>query len=462
MATAATSPVFDYASAIKSGYDLWNQNVNAGAAKATAADSAKNWTDQMNGAGTSQSSLSDLISSLGNPNATRANNGALPSSLTSYASLNAGNDTVTPFQNIAGADRANMLSALGLASDAAGRRVNVNSYNTDNVRNRADQKYSSMVGGVDRAATIAASQGFGQALNNGMANSTAAATQSNNLTRDFSDLYAKLREESDSSALAENSAQYKSYLEGQGVQIDQNAKVASALNQTYATTSQKSANADGLYANAANASADRDLAALKNQDAAWLQADSNSNAAVSSQNSLLANLSSIYGNNQSNMVDSAYKRYATDASSAMAAAQAQGTAQSGLLNTMLANPTIRDLLGSLGSGAVDLVSNLVKSGVTKAEDIIASLISRASSPATTPAPSSPGNFVSPYDPADPNYDSSWLDFNQPNTSFPDAYAPADPNYDSSWLDWNQPNMSFPDAYAPADPGYDDSWLNWSN
>jgi hypothetical protein len=63
MATAATSPVFDYASAIKSGYDLWNQNVNAGAAKATAADSAKNWTDQMNGAGTSQSSLSQCNTS---------------------------------------------------------------------------------------------------------------------------------------------------------------------------------------------------------------------------------------------------------------------------------------------------------------------------------------------------------------------------------------------------------------
>jgi hypothetical protein len=436
MATAATSPVFDYASAIKSGYDLWNQNVNAGTAKTGAANSSQNWTDQMNKAGTSQQALSGLISSIGNSLASGGNNGALPSSVTPYASVNRGNDTVTPFKNIAGADRANMLSALGLASDAAGRRVNVNSYNTDNVRNRADQKYSSMVGGVDRAATIAASQGFGQALNNGMMNSTAAATQSNNLTRDFSDLYAKLREESDSSALAENSAQYKSYLEGQGVQIDQNAKVASALNQTYATTSQKSANADGLYANAANASADRALAALKNQDGAWLQADANDNSATASKNSLLANLYSIYGNTQNALVDSSYKRYAADAQSSSAAAAAQGVAGDNLLNTLLANPTVSALVNRLGAPAVNAINSLIDRGITSVEGIVSSLVGGAA-PAAAPAAAPVGNYVSPYD------------------------TPAS-GYDNSWLDWNQPNMSSPDAYAPADPGYDDSWLNWSN
>ena len=105
--TNSTVPQFDYISAIKSGYDLWNTNVGAGNARSIAGDSAKNWTNQMNNAETSQDGLSGFLKSLGGSLA-----GATPVNKTAYTDTAKASNPVAPFDANAGGDRANMLAAL--------------------------------------------------------------------------------------------------------------------------------------------------------------------------------------------------------------------------------------------------------------------------------------------------------------------------------------------------------------
>ena len=361
MATSA-APAFDYVSAIKSLYDMYGANKGVDSATASRDQSGANWNDQMNKGDAAQAGLSNLIGSLSG-----VTSGTLPSKTTPFASV-LNNDALTSFKNFAAEDRGNMLESYGNASEAAGMRVGINEYNTDNVLNRANQKYSSMVGGVDRAATLASSQGFAKALNGGMADSTASATSLNNISRDFADLYAKLREESDSSAQAENDARYKSYLSGKTLEVDQNSKVAQALNQVYSTASQKAASAEGNYLNADNAAQDRLQNALKNQDASYI-ADKGQNS------TLLANLYSTYGSTQSGMIDQALKRYSADAKSADAAVAANGSAQATALEVAMSNPVIKSLVTKVGDSAVKAVTDLIDRGITEVGDIIANLSS---------------------------------------------------------------------------------------
>jgi hypothetical protein len=78
---------------------------------------------------------------------------------------------------------------------------------------RADQRYSGLVGSVDRAHALAASQGFAKALRSGMTDSTQAQDQAQSMTRQFSDVYAKLRENAQSTAFQEAIQAYKTALD---------------------------------------------------------------------------------------------------------------------------------------------------------------------------------------------------------------------------------------------------------
>jgi len=375
--TTSSAPAFDYVRALKAGYDLWRNNVSAGSARTIAADSSRNWTDQINHTQADQAGLSDFISSLAKSFNDSKSVGR-PSNGVSFAPIQNVGDTVTPFKKIAEDDRANMLASYALAQDAAGRRVNINGYNTDNVRQVADRKYSSAVGGIDRAATLAASQGFAKALSGGMADSTAAATQANTLSRDFADLYAKLRQEADTSALAENQATYKSYLEGQNAQVDQNSRVAQALNQTYATAANKASNADSLYASASTASAARDLdaatkTAYRDLDLLKLQ-DASSISSGDQDSRLLSSLAGIYGNTQNTLIDALHKRYSTDASNAVEATKGQGRAEANTIDSIMSNPVISALVKKIGKPAEEAISKLVDAGITAVGDIFDKLV----------------------------------------------------------------------------------------
>lgn len=168
-------------------------------------------------------------------------------------------------------DRLSLADQLQRAIDASGRRVDVKEYSTDGVADRSAQKYSRLVGGVDRAAAIAASQGFADSLRGGMGLSTAAAAKGNDLTRQFSDVYSKLAEQADSSALAENDNIYKNYLGGKQSEIDQNYRLAGANNSLYQALAGLSSNSSKNYADSATMQADHLLKALGLADDATLK-----------------------------------------------------------------------------------------------------------------------------------------------------------------------------------------------
>jgi len=416
--TATTTPTanqeFNWTGALKSLYDLWNSQGSKGDLASTAANSSQQWNEQLNKAETNQGDLKALITSLQGKSLTptiyqtqtytpdkyaATNYGPMPSELNGGYVANAGPSAATgTLAGYAAGDRANMLAALAPAAQAAAQRVQVADYNTDNVQNRATQKYSSMVGGLDRAAAIAASQGFAQALKGGVANSTAAATKANNMTREFSDLYSKLSEEADASAMAENKDVYASYLSGKNTQIDQNAKVAQSLAQVLSQTASKASSSEGNYASSATNDANRMIDAIKAQDNAWLQRDSNdktyalgmTNASNgyatnmqqlannfasnltnqsyqyasnqnNSANSLLANLFNVYGSNQQNLVENARIKYAADAGNASAVAKTTGQAGSNLLDALAGSPIGKDLaalVNQAGGAGYDFIKSL--------------------------------------------------------------------------------------------------------
>ena len=179
-------------------------------------------------------------------------------------------DKTGEFGGFVAEDRTAMKDQLARAIDAANRRVDIKEYNTDGVQSRSDQKYSRLSGGIDRANAIAASQGFAQALRGGLSDSTQAATTANNITREFADKYSALSEQADSSALAENQANYGSYLTGKTAEVDQNAKIAGNNTNLYSATASKATASEQNYQQAAAAAASNLLNALKMQDDAAL------------------------------------------------------------------------------------------------------------------------------------------------------------------------------------------------
>jgi hypothetical protein len=116
----------------------------------------------------------------------------------------------------------------GLVADTSTPLPNIDE---SSIANRADQRYSNLVGSVDRAQALTASQGYAKALRSGLTDSTAAQDQAQQLTRQYSDVYSKLRENAQSTAFQEALAQYKSMLDKRASQTQtMNSAVAGLAN----------------------------------------------------------------------------------------------------------------------------------------------------------------------------------------------------------------------------------------
>ena len=203
----------------------------------------------------------------------------------------------------------------GATGDFYNKQVPVKGYTTAGVDDRASQIYARLVGGVDRANAIAASQGFAQALRNGTGNSSAAGAMSDDITRKFADVYSKLAEDAAKGALAENQSNYASYLSGNQQAIGQNLGVGqlnNSINNSIMTN-------DTARMNAA------------------LQASTSLKGAVLNAETLRGNAA----------LQAMIQMYGADRVSLANAQNARGKA----LNNLLANPAVQ----GLGQSAVNAV-----------------------------------------------------------------------------------------------------------
>lgn len=232
-------------------------------------------------------------------------------------------------------DRGNMLQQLMQARDATTRSVDIGDYSVRGVADAADRKFAALAPSVDRAAAIASSQGFGSALKRGVADSTQAVGMADDLTRQFADVYAKLRQQSEDSALADNAAKYQSYLSGKGAQIGQNNNLANAANQLFGTSAQRSGVSEGNFTNAASGVAGRLLQALQAGDGAAINAQQVNNS------SMAPLLNALVALNQQGLTtgDSRFR-------AASGAAQTASSNQSAQFANVMANPWVQNLVNT--------------------------------------------------------------------------------------------------------------------
>lgn len=114
------------------------------------------------------------------------------------------------------------------------------------IRNREAQRFSALAPSVDRAAAMAGSQGFAQAVRSGMGDSTQAADRAGALTREFGDMYAKLQENARTTAFQEALERLKSMLADKSASTQQLGTAANAV-ANYGNSAQRIA-ADRMQA----------------------------------------------------------------------------------------------------------------------------------------------------------------------------------------------------------------------
>jgi hypothetical protein len=324
---------------------LLYQYSQANKGNGNASDAASNASSHLTGATARTGNYQDAIAAAlekmyANGNGTVAN--VLPSTNGGGAAYTGAAKYGDPSQELLpmlGTDRANMLRQLMQANDLTTRQVDIGDYSVKNVQNMADRKFSSLAPSVDRAAAIAGSQGFSAALNHGVADSTQAGNMQDELTRKFGDVYSKLRQQSDDSALADNAVMYQSYLSGKGQQVNQNNMLGTLATQLFGQTAQTAGATMGNYTNSGNAVADRMLRALSGADSASVQNSQVNNAQYAPLLAALVNL------NQQGLV-TAQNRFTTAGQNAGVAATNQGNQLANVVNGFASAPWFQNMLKS--------------------------------------------------------------------------------------------------------------------
>lgn len=333
------------------------QDTAGQAAKALkdATDRTNNYTDALAaGAGT----LWNRVTSRGGP----PSSGGLSGTYIDAASQ--GPD-VGMLQGWATMDRAAAQDALARATDAASRRVDFKEFSTDGVSDRADQMYSRLVGGIDRANTIASSQGFASALRGGIGNSSSAATMSENIARRFADEYSKLRETADQTALKENQSNYATYLSGQNAQVAQNMQLAQALSTLASTAANTAARSSSDYVSAGNSMADRLLRAVGDADSKWIQTQQLDTGMLSN---VLTALTSLNGRS----LDAAKDQNAVASDAARTAAAARGTALGKLVDSnwgIAGGEFVNNLISGASGAALDSLVKALGGGTASSDTV---------------------------------------------------------------------------------------------
>lgn len=321
-------------------YQYSEANKQNGATGSAASNASSHLTDATSRTGNYQDAIAAALEKM-YANGAGATN-TLPSTsggggaYTSAAQYGDPSQALLPMLNT---DRSNMLRQLMQANDLTTRQVDIGDYSVKNVKNMADQKFSALAPSIDRAAAIAGSQGFSAALNKGVADSTQAVGAQDELTRKFGDVYAKLRQQSDDSALADNAAMYQSYLSGKGQQINQNNLLGQLATQLFGQTAQAAGNTMGNYTNSGNAVADRMLRALSGADSASIQNQQVNNAQYAPLLSALVNLNS-------QGLNTAQQRFQTASGNAATSATNQGNQLANVVNGFASAPWFQSLVKS--------------------------------------------------------------------------------------------------------------------
>lgn len=315
-----------------------NANSSAGSTRDAFSNASGIYTDRMQKTNDYTDTIASVLAKMyGDPMSSSWSTPSTTGGSKAYMDAARGGDPTPVLQNALGLSGNVVLQHLLQADDLTTRQVPIASFSTAGVANEAARKFRNLVPSVDRAAAIASSQGFADALKRGVANSTQAAGTADELTRKFSDVYSKLEQQANDSAMAENQANYKDYLAGVGQQVGQNQMLGTLANQLLGTTANVYTNTQAQYANSSAQAAARLLQALQLGDSAAVQSRQTGLAP------LLQALVSLNGQGLNN----AQTRYTTTANNATTAASNRGAQ----LTNLLANPMVQSGVNWIGNTA---------------------------------------------------------------------------------------------------------------
>jgi hypothetical protein len=313
-------------------------NASAGSASDAFSNASGVYTDRMQKTNDYTDSIARVLSTMyGDPNSSAWTVPSTTGGSKAYMDAARYGDPTPTLQGNLGIAGNVVLQHLLQADDLTTRQIPIADYSTAGVANEAAKKFRNLSPSVDRAAAIASSAGFADALKRGVANSTQAAGTADELTRKFSDVYSKLEQQANDSALAENQANYKDYLGGVSQQLNQNQVLGTLANQLLGTTANVFTNTQNAYAQSGAQSAARLLQALQLGDSASL------NSRTSSLAPLLQALVQLNGQG----LNTAQSRFGAAAT----ANQTAQTNQGSQLANVMGNPLVAGAFNWLGDKA---------------------------------------------------------------------------------------------------------------
>jgi hypothetical protein len=183
------------------------------------------------------------------------------------AAVNVANDTSNNAMLAINANETARNTYAALLSALQGRIAGDPAKEEGDLLGRSNQIFSSLAGTVDRGNAIAASQGYAKSLRRGMGDSSQAADNSNELARNFGDVYQKLQEAARQRAFDELKASKQ--IDGQIYGVAANGLNSANANQMSATSAM--ANNARAAATTANSTANKTLQDMIESNAAsWI------------------------------------------------------------------------------------------------------------------------------------------------------------------------------------------------